>query len=127
MLVGDAANRTECDKELAKFLKHTNLYCATTFMGKGTVSDKYPRSLHTVGMGMKDIAVEAFDAADLVICVGYDMVEWPPAHWNAVGKKKIIHINMCPSTTTCINNSNLSSSSNKMTNIPNISFHCLLT
>ena len=94
MLVGDAANRTECDKELAKFLKHTNLYCATTFMGKGTVSDKYPRSLHTVGMGMKDIAVEAFDAADLVICVGYDMVEWPPAHWNAVGKKKIIHINI---------------------------------
>jgi acetolactate synthase-1/2/3 large subunit len=93
LLLGDGAVRCECDDVLKQFLKHTKLYSAHTFMGKGAVSHQYNRSLHCVGMGMKDMVIEAFEEADLVLCVGYDMVEYPPARWNIGTKKTVIHLN----------------------------------
>ena len=93
VLVGDGAVREECDRELKAFLEHTGLYSAHTFMGKGAVDHRYERSLHCVGMGMKDLVIEAFEQADLVIAIGYDMVEYPPARWNTGKSKQIVHIN----------------------------------
>ena len=92
LLIGFDAVCFELDDLLQTFMDKTQIYAATTFMGKGAVSTRHPHSLHCVGLGMKDIAVEAFDKADLVICIGYDMVEWPPSRWNAKGDKNIIHI-----------------------------------
>ncbi|ODN42040.1 acetolactate synthase large subunit [Piscirickettsia litoralis] len=92
LLIGDGAVRTESDKQLATFLDKTKLYSAHTFMGKGAVSNLYERSLHCVGLGMKDVVIEAFEQADLVICIGYDLVEYPPSRWNTGVHKKIIHI-----------------------------------
>ena len=94
LLIGDGAVRQECDQELKIFLEKTGLYSAHTFMGKGAVTHLYERSLHCVGLGMKDVVIKAFEAADLVICVGYDMVEYPPSRWNVGVPKKIIHINV---------------------------------
>jgi acetolactate synthase-1/2/3 large subunit len=93
LLLGDGAVRTEADKPVRAFLEKTKLYSAHTFMGKGVVSNLYERSLHCVGLGMKDITIEAFEQADLVICVGYNMVEWSPSRWNNGVSKKIVHIN----------------------------------
>ena len=81
-----------CDHTIEKFIDITGIFAAMTFMGKGAISAAHPQSLYCVGLGMKDIAIQAFDKADLVICAGYDLVEWLPAHWNPGGKKKIIHI-----------------------------------
>jgi acetolactate synthase-1/2/3 large subunit len=33
-----------------------------------------------------------FERADLVICIGFDHVEYSPRFWNPDGSKKIIHI-----------------------------------
>lgn len=96
LLLGDGAVRENCHKELKAFLDKTKLYSAYTFMGKGAISNLYERSLHCVGLGMKDQVVKAFEVSDLVICIGYDMVEYPPARWNAGKPKKIIHINVEP-------------------------------
>jgi acetolactate synthase-1/2/3 large subunit len=96
LLLGDGATRTESDKTVRAFLKHTHLYAAYTFMGKGVISNLYERSLHCVGLGLKDIALQAFEESDLVICVGYSMVEWSPALWNIGEKKTIIHIDSAP-------------------------------
>jgi acetolactate synthase I/II/III large subunit len=38
----------------------------------------------------------AFAQADVVICVGYDMVEYQPEMWNPDGDKTIIHIDALP-------------------------------
>ena len=92
LLVGAGCVREGCDKTLEEFLNKTGIYAASTFMGKGAVSAKLPQSLYCVGLGMKDIALQAFDKSDLVICAGYDLVEWPPERWNEGCKKKIIHI-----------------------------------
>lgn len=96
ILVGDGAVAAELDEELEAFMDKTQIYAATTFMGKGAVSTKHEHSLECVGLGMKDISVEAYDEADLVITIGYNMVEWPPSRWNTKGNKKIIHIARSP-------------------------------
>lgn len=96
ILIGDSAARTESDAAIREFLNKTKLYSAHTFMGKGVVSNLYERSLHCVGLGMKDIALAAFEQADLIICIGYNMVEWSPANWNIGVKKTIVHIDSAP-------------------------------
>lgn len=61
LLLGDGATRTESDNVVRAFLKQTQLYAAYTFMGKGVISNLYERSLHCVGLGLKDVAIEAFE------------------------------------------------------------------
>lgn len=92
LLIGHGAVVCESDEALKTFTDKTDLYSTHTFMGKGAITNLYSRSLHCVGMGMKDLVIEAFEQSDLVICVGYDLVEYPPARWNNGVEKKIIHI-----------------------------------
>ena len=65
-------------------------------MAKGALPTDSEQSLYTIGLGSKDIGTYAIDAADLVICIGFDMVEYHPSLWNAAGDKKIIHIDFMP-------------------------------
>lgn len=92
LLAGSGATFGDAHSEINALMDKTRIYAAATFMGKGAINDKHPLSLHTVGLGIKDIAIEAFDKADVVICIGYDMVEWAPSHWNPHANKTIIHI-----------------------------------
>ena len=41
-----------------------------------------PLSLGTIGLKARDLPWFAFEKADVVICVGYDMVEYHPDMWN---------------------------------------------
>lgn len=96
LLAGYGASFRECDAEVKAFMDYTGIYGTTTFMGKGSIDARHPQSLFTVGLGMKDIALEAFDKADLIITLGYGMVEWHPERWNNGDPKKIIHISASP-------------------------------
>ena len=69
---------------------------AVTFMGKGAIDDRSHLSLMAVGLQARDHVLTGFDRADLVICVGYDLVEYAPARWNPDGRKRIIHIDTQP-------------------------------
>ena len=93
LLLGDGAVREEADLEIRSLMDKTGLYAAYTFMGKGVIPHNHERSLHCIGLGMKDFVVQAFEQADCVIAIGYDMVEYPPSRWNIGVPKKIIHIN----------------------------------
>jgi acetolactate synthase-1/2/3 large subunit len=61
-------------------------------MAKGCVDMDSEQCLYTIGLQSKDLVSCAIDAADLVICLGYDMVEYHPRLWNPAGQKSIIHI-----------------------------------
>jgi len=65
-------------------------------MGKGAVSLDDPHCLYTIGMQGKDHIIEAFHRADVIIAVGYDLVEYAPSFWNKGKDKKIIHIDFEP-------------------------------
>ncbi len=72
---------------------------AATFMGKGAMDDRSHLSLMAVGLQARDHVLSGFDRADLVVCIGYDLVEYAPASWNTGGAKRIIHIDTQPAET----------------------------
>lgn len=92
ILAGNGAIRNRSSKALKAFSEKYNIPVASTFMGKGAVSDTVQTSMGAVGLGFKDYIIEAFEMSDLVICIGYDIAEYDPVNWNYNRDKKIIHI-----------------------------------
>ncbi|MEM6582142.1 MAG: acetolactate synthase large subunit, partial [Pseudomonadota bacterium] len=92
ILAGNGCVRKRAADELRQFVATTGIGVLNTFMAKGAVDFKVEECLYTVGLGTKDIGTCAIDAADLVIAIGFDMVEYHPQSWNADGAKAIVHI-----------------------------------
>ena len=96
VLAGNGVLRRGAAQQLRDFAKHFHLPVAATFMGKGAVDDRSHLSLMAVGLQARDHVLTGFDRADLVISVGYDLVEYAPSRWNPDGTKRIIHIDTQP-------------------------------
>lgn len=92
IIAGNGVIRNGACDELVEMAETISAPVATTFMAKGAIPSSHPLSLGTVGLKAHDLVAFGIDEADLVICVGYDMVEYDPAHWNPNHDKKIIHI-----------------------------------
>ncbi len=92
LLLGNGVIRGNASVSLRRFVENTGIYSMNTFMAKGIISDKSERHLQTIGIKEADHSQIAMKAADLVIAVGYDLVEYSPKNWNRNLKKKIIHI-----------------------------------
>lgn len=92
ILAGNGILREEASLELAEFADKTGIPVTTTFMGKGVIPADSKLYLGSVGIHEKDFIICGIDAADLVICVGFDHVEYSPRLWNPDGLKKIVHI-----------------------------------
>ena len=92
ILAGNGVIRGKASEALTEFATKLNIPVANTFMGKGAIPYTHPLSLWTVGLQQRDLISCAFDEADLVIAIGYDLVEYSPKKWNPLGDKKIIHI-----------------------------------
>ena len=96
ILAGNGAIRKRASSQLQIFAHNTGIPVVNTFMGKGAVPRTDPHCLFTVGLQAKDYAVHLLNQADLVITVGYDLVEYHPRLWNAGVPKKILHIDFLP-------------------------------
>ena len=92
LIAGNGAIRKRSSKELREFCEKTNIPVVTTFMGKGAIDCNAKYCLSTVGLGAVDFGDIAIKNSDLVITLGYDMVEYHPKLWNRNSKAKIIHI-----------------------------------
>jgi acetolactate synthase-1/2/3 large subunit len=92
LIVSAGANRKRIGKQLRQFVEKTGIYAVTTQMGKGVIPDDHPRSLFSLGIHKKDWVHVAVETADLVITVGYNIVEYPPSVWNETKDKRILHI-----------------------------------
>ena len=69
-----------------------NIPVTNTFMGKGLLDYRDERSLWTVGLQQRDYITCALDESDLVVAIGYDLVEYSPKKWNPTGDLPIVHI-----------------------------------
>src|SRR2546428_3225798 len=84
---------------LRRFVDRSGLPAAHTYMAKGVLDPWSPLSLPAVGLQRvgADLAnVPAFANADLVVAVGYDLVEWAPSLWNPKRDKGVVHIDSTP-------------------------------
>ncbi len=91
-LAGNGAVRGHAARALRAFVHNTGIPVAETFMAKGLVDYEDPKALGTVGLQTRDYEMAGFDDADLVIAIGYDLVEHSPKHWNPRRDKQIIMI-----------------------------------
>lgn len=92
ILVGNGAIRANASQALTEFATRLNIPVANTFMGKGVIPYTHPLALWAVGLQLRDYISCGFDRADLVIAVGYDLIEYSPKKWNPDGKIPIVHI-----------------------------------
>ena len=91
-LAGNGAVRGHAARALRSFIHNTGIPVAETFMAKGLVDYEDPKALGTVGLQARDYEMAGFEDADLVIAIGYDLVEHSPKHWNPGRDKQIIVI-----------------------------------
>lgn len=96
VLAGNGVLRRGAAPGLRAFARGLHVPVAATFMGKGAIDDRSHLSLMAVGLQARDHVLSGFDRADLVVCVGYDLVEYAPSAWNVGGAKRIIHIDTQP-------------------------------
>ncbi len=96
IIAGNGAVRKPSSQQLTAFVKRHHIPFVNTFMGQGSISDDSPQSLYTLGLGFRDIVMDALELADLVITVGYDLAEYSPEKWNPKKDKTIIHIDFTP-------------------------------
>src|SRR3954465_14063030 len=96
VLAGNGVVRARAAPALREFCRATGIAVAETFMGKGVI-DAYDRhALGTVGLHARDYAMAGFEDADLVIAIGYDLVEHAPSPWNPRRDKKIVVVDSQP-------------------------------
>ncbi len=96
ILAGNGCVRKRASKQLRQLCEKTGIGVINTFMAKGCVDMDADYCLYTIGLGGKDVVACALDAADLIITLGYDMVEYHPKLWNPRDEKDIIHIDFLP-------------------------------
>jgi len=92
LLVGNGVVRQGASQALRDFCHQTGLHAVTTFMGKGVIDSSDEHFLFTAGLSAQNYPAGFLGRADLVVCVGYDLVEWAPSAWNPDGDTRIICI-----------------------------------
>ena len=96
VMAGNGVIRAGACEALVHFAETLNIPVATTFMAKGAIPSSHPLSLSTVGLQAHDYVQCGFDRADVVICVGYDIVEYHPYLWHKTPARRIINIDTRP-------------------------------
>lgn len=96
ILAGNGCIRKRASKQLRLFCEKTGIGVINTFMAKGCVDMDADYCLYTIGLQSRDVVACALEAADVVLTLGYDMVEYHPNLWNKEGKRHIIHADFLP-------------------------------
>lgn len=96
ILVGAGANRKRITKYLTKVIEKYNIPFFTSQMGKWVVDERSPQFLGTAALTEHDYVHKAIVQSDLILSVGYDVVEKPTS---ILGPNSVsmIHINFFPS------------------------------
>src|SRR5438034_240702 len=80
---------------LRRFVRRSGISATHTYMAKGVLDPFSQQSLPAAGLqrpGAELANISQLAEADLVIAVGYDLVEWSPSLWNPKRDKVVVHI-----------------------------------
>ncbi|HYT18183.1 MAG TPA: acetolactate synthase large subunit [Thermoplasmata archaeon] len=96
ILAGNGVIRNGASSELTQLAEQLQIPVVTTVMGKGAIPWTSSMSLLTIGILPRDHELAGLNASDLLICIGYDFVEYDPRSWNPRGDRRIIHVDTLP-------------------------------
>ena len=96
ILAGNGVIRAKAWQQLADFAERLNIPVANTFMAKGVMPFRHPLTLGSAGLQAKDYVHCGFEDADVIICIGYDLVEYHPYLWHPSRDRTIVHIDTMP-------------------------------
>jgi acetolactate synthase I/II/III large subunit len=91
-ICGNGVVRGGAAPALREFVRATGIPVAETFMAKGLLDPTDPKALGTVGLQSNDYKMAGFEEADVVLAIGFDLVEHAPKHWNPQRDKTIVCI-----------------------------------
>lgn len=91
IMAGHGVIRARAAERLVSFAETLNIPVVATFMAKGVMPASHQMFLGTTGLQSGDYNYCGFKQADLVICVGYDMVEYHPYLWRRENHN-VVHI-----------------------------------
>ena len=95
IMAGHGVIRLGASDQLVAFAEKLNIPVVTTFMAKGAIPASHRLLLGTAGLQSNDYNFCGFKQADLIICIGYDMVEYHPYLWRR-DEHKLVHIHAVP-------------------------------
>lgn len=96
LIAGAGVLRGDATAAVRGFAETTGIPVATTFMAKGILPADHDNTLFTVGQSEEDWVDLALGAADLILLVGFDAVEYPPLSLTADKDVKVCVIDTDP-------------------------------
>jgi len=97
LFLGLLASEKQTAEAVHGFIAKTNMPIVSTYQAAGVVPrEHFARFGGRVGLFRTQPGDRILDAADLVITVGYDPIEFEPALWNRGKKRNLIHIDVVP-------------------------------
>jgi acetolactate synthase-1/2/3 large subunit len=97
LMLGLLASEKAAAESVRGFIAKTNIPIVCTYQGAGVVPrEHFDRFAGRVGLFRTQPADRILDAADLVITIGYDPIEFEPGLWNRGKKRNLIHVDVVP-------------------------------
>ena len=97
LFLGLLASEKQTAEAVHGLIAKTNMPIVSTYQAAGVVPrEHFDRFGGRVGLFRTQPGDRILDAADLVITVGYDPIEFEPALWNRGKKRNLIHIDVVP-------------------------------
>jgi acetolactate synthase-1/2/3 large subunit len=98
LLLGMLASQPSAATAIRQLVGRTKLSVVCTYQGAGVISQElFDCFAGRVGLFHTQPGDKLLDAADLVVTIGYDPVEYDPSLWNHGFKRDIIHIDILSS------------------------------
>jgi acetolactate synthase-1/2/3 large subunit len=96
LMIAGGGNRKRISDNLEAFIHKTGIPFFVTQMGKGVLDERHEKYLGTAAITEGDYLHCAIDRADLIISIGHDVMEKPPAIMGHDDTADVIHFNFYP-------------------------------
>ena len=96
VLAGAGVVRGGVSAGLRSFAEACNVPVAMSWLGAGSLPFDHPLSLGTVGLRRADMMRAAFETSDLILLIGFDLLEFEPVYWNYGMPKTVVYIGEAP-------------------------------
>lgn len=99
LFLGEEASNPRHVEPIRTLLQQTGLPAISTYQGAGVLSrELFPRFVGRVGLFKNQPGDRLLDAADVVLTIGFNPVEYDPETWNTRRHLRLIHLDEVPCT-----------------------------